>query len=64
MRQDFSDQMPLPLAVDLPVEASLEVVSALIDAGADVNAERVPRPIFRAAGPSPGPALRRPAQSP
>ena len=34
------DQMPLPLAVDLPVETSLEIVRALIAAGADVNAER------------------------
>ena len=34
------DQMPLPLAVDLPVETSLEIVRALIAAGADVNAGR------------------------
>ncbi len=34
------DQMALPLAVDLPVETSLEVASALIDAGADVEVAR------------------------
>ena len=32
--------MPLPLAVDLPVETSLEIIRALIAAGADVNTER------------------------
>ena len=34
------EQMALPLAVDLPEETSLEVVRALIDAGADFNAGR------------------------
>ena len=34
------EQMALPLAVDLPEETSMEVVKALIDAGAGVNAGR------------------------
>ncbi|MCY4527973.1 MAG: ankyrin repeat domain-containing protein [Chloroflexi bacterium] len=34
------DQMAIPLAIDLPEETSLEVVRALIDAGADVEVAR------------------------